>query len=497
MVFGNWFATRKVRHGATAGVVVLATGGLFLLHANAATQGNVGTGYDVPSPVAVGNVFATPPLPVAGPDTVTFSGPHVRGTMAVSGAHALAGDGQPLYADITLTPDASAGEHAPLALVIVLDTSGSMEGEKLREAKSAAKELIRNMRDDDEVAFVHYASEAEVVQPLARVGAVRELLASRIEGLSASGGTAIPLGLAAGVNALQSGLLRSERGTDGRVKRVVLVSDGLDSSRPRSEFLAQDSAEKGITVSSMGIGVDFDEAYMGGVARSGHGNFGFVNDGPTLTAFLQRELVETATTVAQSTTVHLHMPEGVRFVKATGASADVHGRDVDLKVGALYADTAKRVLVQMTTDLAAGKTADFSGSLTWKTVGGGGAEATNPQLEVLASADANDVARNRNETVFARVTSVEASERQVEAAQAYADGNQQRANDLIQTNVRMLKKAAMAAPAPAASALSAQSLSYESTMASFGSSAPSSTSGKIAAKHAAASNMANSNKSAF
>jgi Ca-activated chloride channel homolog len=499
MATGSWFGTRKVRHGATAGVVVLATGGLFLIHANAAPQPG-GVAYPPPPPPPQ-HVFAQPPpqlaLPPAGPDTVLFAGPHVHGTLAVSDARALAGQGQPFYADVSVAADASEGEHSPLAMVVVLDTSGSMEGETLREAKSAVKELVRNMRDDDDIAFVHYASRADVVQPLSRVGDVRQELSAKIEGLFASGGTAIPVGLQAGLDALDQGLARGDRREQSRVRRVVLVSDGLDGSRTRSERLALNSAGQGITVSSMGIGLDFDEAYMGGVARSGHGNFGFVNDGPTLTAFLKRELVETATTVAQNAMVHLHLPDGVRFVKATGADADVHGRDVDLRVGAIFADEAKRVLLQLSTDLPPGAIADFNGSVTWKGVGGGAAEATIPQLTVMATTDASEVTRSRNEAVFGRVASVEASERQLEAAQAYANGEAERAQRLIQQNIDSLSSAGVYAPAPVKRALAAQAGTYDQTMKEFAHARPSSDVGKVAAKKAAASNMANSMKSAF
>ena len=268
-----------------------------------------------------------------------------------------------------------------------------MEGEKLREAKSAVKGMLRDMRDDDEVAFVRYASSAQLVQPLTPVGVARERLMANVDSLlQAEGGTAIPSGLFGGpLGARERGAWR------GRVRRVVLVSDGLDSSRAQSERLARSNSDKGITISSMGIGLDFDEAYMGGVARSGHGNFGFVNDEPTLTAFLKRELIETATTTAESTVVHFHMPDGVRFVGATGADADAHGRDVDLRVGALFAGEPKRVLVEMSTDLTPGAAADFNASVTWDAIGGGTADATIPQLEVLATNAANAVAAARNE----------------------------------------------------------------------------------------------------
>ena len=493
MLLRSLFATRRIRHGAAAGVAVLASGGLFLLHANAAPTNHPHPYEPTIEPIAepVVTPFATPPPERAsGPTTVDFSGPHVRGTFALSNARVLAGQDQPLFADVTLTAEPNGVEHAPLALVIVLDTSGSMEGEKLAEAKAAVKGLVRDMHDNDEVAFVRYSDDAQLVQPLSLVSEVRRRLIARVDGLTADGGTAIPLGLAAGLRALDGDV-------GGRVRRVVLVSDGLDSSRPQSERIARVNFDKGITISSMGIGLDFDQAYMGGVARAGHGNFGFVNDGPTLASFLQRELDETATTTAESTVVHLHLPDGVRFVNATGADAVLNGRDVSLKVGALFAQEAKRVMIEMAASTGAGGALDFNESVTWQSVGGGQGHATVPQIEVLCTTDPSAVAAGRNESVLGRAASVAASERQMEAAEAYSNGDARRAASLIQKNVVALREAAVNAPAPMARALAAQESSYQGTMDTFAHAAPQSSMGRIAAKASAASNQANAAAAAF
>jgi Ca-activated chloride channel family protein len=277
---------------------------------------------------------------------------------------------QRLYADVTIVADPSseAHQHAPLAMVVTLDTSGSMSGEKIAQAKSSISRLLRDMKDDDEVAFVRYSDRAELVQPLARVGSIRESLIARVNALEAGGGTAIPLGLAAALDTLGSrwGDTPQAPGGDhgGRVRRVVLVSDGLDSSRVESERLASSSFGRGITVSSMGIGLDFDESYMGGVARAGHGNFGFVNDGPALAMFLERELNETAGTTVLGTTVRVVLPDGVRFVRATGADARQDGAGVELKVGSLFAGEERRVLVELGATMNEGAAAAVSGYAT-------------------------------------------------------------------------------------------------------------------------------------
>src|SRR5665213_1950982 len=111
----------------------------------------------------------------------------------------------------------------------------------------------------------------------------------------------------------------------------------------------------------------------------------------------------------------------------------------------------------MATDLGAGRAADLRSSVTWQTVAGARAEATVPELDIAGTVNPEDVARGRNETVLARATSVEASERELEAAQAYASGDTGRAQGLIQSNMMALRHAAAAAPAAVARALVAQS----------------------------------------
>jgi Ca-activated chloride channel family protein len=474
----SWVTTPRIRRGLAASAVVLASGGLVLFRADARPSPPI-------LPIGPGVVLPS------GANVATFAGPGVHGTFALSQSSVLAGSPQRLFADLTMVadPGAEAKEHAPLAMVITLDTSGSMQGEKISQAKSSITRLLREMKDSDEVAFVRYSDRAELVQPLERVGFVRETLIDRVNALQAGGGTAIPLGLQTALSAIGGE-------ASGRVRRVVLVSDGLDSSRAESERLAASSFERGITISSMGIGLDFDESYMGGVARAGHGNFGFVNDGPALAMFLEKELKETAGTTVEGATVRVVLPDGVRFIRASGADARPDGAGVELKVGSLFAGEERRVLVELQTSMTDGKAAAVSGYASWQRVGAGAGTANIPALQLVAINDPTLVDRSKDGTVLARAASVTASERQLEAAEAFARGDKTHADALIQRNIADLSLAGAAAPAPVASALAAQSSSYESTRKAFSVAAPSSPAGKFHAKASAAKNWDNAGKSA-
>jgi Ca-activated chloride channel family protein len=476
----DWLQNARVRRTIAASSVVLATGGLVLFRAPTTACAITAIGSHASGTQA------------------TFSGPGLHGSVALSHGAVLAGGDRDVYAEVRLTADDAArgDQRAPFALAIALDTSGSMYGEKIDQARNAILEIIRDMRDDDEIAVVRYSSSASVVQPLARLGDVRSSLSTQVRQLEAEGGTAIPLGLRAASKAL-------EEAGHGRVRRVVLVSDGLDSSRMESEHIAHDSFEHGVTISSLGIGLDFDESYMGSVARSGHGNFAFDKDGSVLASFLQRELHETASTTVEGAVVRVKMPHGMHFVSATGADAKVMDDDaIELRFGSLFAKDERRAIVHLTARLDPGETAQVVAAADWTQVLPSGSVPFVPaHVDVAAIAlhgvtESKTVDDSRDGTVLASATSVIASERELEATQAYAKGDVGRAQQLIDQNVKDLQAAATAAPAAAKPSLEKQWQVYDGTKRAFHA-APGSAAGQGAAKHAYEAENKNLDRAAY
>jgi Ca-activated chloride channel family protein len=282
------------------------------------------------------------------------------------------------------------------------------------------------------------------------------------------------------------------------VRRVVLVSDGLDNTRALAEATARQSSEKGVTISSLGIGLDFDEGYMSAVARAGHGNFAFVKDGAALATFLQRELKETATTTIDRASVRLALPAGVRFVRAIGADARPVEGALELSMGALFAGDTRRVVVELSTSLGeAGEIQGIGGSASWTRVGGEAAEASIKALALEATRDQQAVLDGRDGGVFANATSALVSFRQIEAAEAYSQGDGARAQAIITGNMVDLEEAQAIAPAPSAAALAAQKKEYADVKQSFASEPPGSMGAKSKAKASAAKSFANTVRSAY
>ena len=474
----------RLRRGIALCAVVLATGGLIL--------------YRAPAAASSGDYsFLRPPtVLVDGKNSAAFAGPGAHGMVSLSHSRVLSGSENAVFADVRVVADADsrAGDQkrAPISLAVVLDTSGSMSGEKIDEARRSVLRLLSEMRDDDEIAVVRYSDGSELIQPLARVGSVRESLAGRIRQLEAAGGTNIPSGMSAGLRAL-------DESARGRVRRIVLVSDGLDSTRLQAENLARSSFAAGITVSSLGIGLDFDESYMGSLAQNGHGNFAFVKDGASLAKFLHRELEETAGTTIENTRVRLQLPEGVRFLTATGAEAVVHGSEVELVVGSLFAGDERRIVVELSANTIGASAMNIETQASWTAVGGGGGTTVvrAPRLTLVATSDASEVESGQDGTVLASATSVVASRRQVEASNAYAQGNVALAAQITETNERDLARAKAKAPPAAAPGLDSQLKAYGEMKTGFNTVSPQSAAGKAAAKQNAAKDLGNFDRKAF
>lgn len=480
MSISSWIRAPRVRGAVAVAAIVLATGGLVLHRAPASAAPW--------APVAAAKTTA--PL-VAGKNSAAFAAEGAHGMISLSHTAVLPGTRTPVYADVRLVADRVACEEceirAPLAMAVVLDTSGSMSGEKIEDARRSVSKLLAQMRDDDQIALVRYSDTSELVQPLAKVGDVRRALEAKIRDLQADGGTNIPGGLSAGLGALRDA-------PPGRVRRIVVVSDGLDGTRAQAESLARTSFASGITVSSLGIGVDFDESYMGSLAQSGHGNFAFVNDGKSLTAFLSRELEQTASTTIEKAEITLRLPEGVAFVSATGAEARRNADgSVTLAMGSLFAGDERRVLVE----LSSGGAATIAASASWARVGDAAVVASVPSIALRAAANANEVEAGRDGAVLANAASVLASRRQIEAASAYAAGDVDRAARIAADNEKALDEAAAAAPAGAAASLAAQKGAYDDQRKSFLGISPRSVEGRAKAKAAAAKEMENFDRKAW
>jgi hypothetical protein len=187
--------------------------------------------------------------------------------------------------------------------------------------------------------------------------------------------------------------------------------------------------------------------------------------------------------------VRVKVPHGMHFVSATGADARVLDEEaVELRFGSLFAKDERRAIVHMTARLDPGESVHVGASADWTQVLATGSAPFVPAhvdvdtIAIRGVVDSKTVDDSRDGTVLASATSVIASERSLEAANAYARGDVTRAQTLIDQNVAELHAAATAAPPSAVAGLEKQWNSYAETKKTFVNAKPGSAAGQAAAK---------------
>lgn len=156
-------------------------------------------------------------------------------------------------------------EAYPITLCLVVDRSGSMEESfKLKQAKAAAIAAAQSLTKDDRVALIAFGDQAEVL--LAPTAARDdEAVARAVESLVSEGHTSMFQGLAL------SYVLMHEQSTP--IRHVVLVTDGMSTDDGKWLDLLNTMTAEGITVSTVGIGLDVDAPKLSRLAQWGKGKY--------------------------------------------------------------------------------------------------------------------------------------------------------------------------------------------------------------------------------
>jgi Ca-activated chloride channel homolog len=270
----------------------------------------------------------------------------VKVDVAVAKPYLLAGQKQTSYIRVGLTgiPINSTGRRTPVNIAIVLDKSGSMTGEKLRKAKDAALASIDRLGPNDIVSVIAYDQTVDVLVPATKVSD-RQLLRAAIERLSAGGSTALFAGVSKGAAEVRKFHDRQ------RVNRIILLSDGQANVGPSSPAdlgnLGASLIKEGISVTTLGLGLDYNEDLMTQLARKSDGNHYFIENSTDLARQFGYEFDDVLSVVAQEVTVNISCAQGVRPVRVLGREADITGQTATTYVNQVYGNQEKYVLLEV------------------------------------------------------------------------------------------------------------------------------------------------------
>jgi Ca-activated chloride channel homolog len=243
--------------------------------------------------------------------------------------------------------------RAPVNLALVIDKSGSMSGDRIERAREAALEAVRRLGPDDLVSVVAFDNGVRTLIQSRRVGD-GSAISEAIETITANGGTNLYGGVVAGAEALRRHI------EDGYTHRVILLSDGQANVGPQTpEALGSLGAQlvrEGISVSTIGLGLDFNEDLMTRLARRSDGNTYFVENSRDLGRIFGEELGDVLSIVARRVVIEVTFPEGVRPVRLVGREGRIENRRAFIELNQLYGSQEKFALVEVEIDAAKPRT---------------------------------------------------------------------------------------------------------------------------------------------
>jgi Ca-activated chloride channel family protein len=240
-------------------------------------------------------------------------------------------DGTTLTATVDIEPGAQADAGTnERHILLCLDTSGSMDGAKLDQAREGASWVFGLLEPDDHVGIVAFDSDASVVMRPTHWGETsREAAMSHVDDLGAGGGTDMYDGLDTARTALDSLNYRPE--TDDAVRRVLLLSDGKDNSHEPADFreLATDIDQSGIRILSAGIGTDYDDETIRTLGTTARGEWTHLESPGDIESFFGAAVEQAQSVVATDAALELDAASGVEVSEVYRALPQAQAVDID------------------------------------------------------------------------------------------------------------------------------------------------------------------------
>lgn len=319
-------------------------------------------------------------------------------------------------------------DRAPLNLALVIDRSGSMVGEKLDHAKAASHALIDALQPTDRLSIVTYGADVTTEHGAVFVDAnAKESLHTAVRSITAYGSTNLSGGLERARPLVLSGR------ADNTINRIVLLSDGRANmgitDHVELSRLASDAMESGISLSTMGVGLDYDEDLMAAIARSGAGNYHFIEDGAATEQVFQDELSQLQSAVARNVRLHVRLGDHVELVEVHGFDADRTRDGFAVSLGAFTASQRKDLLIELRVrPSSAGEFTAFKSELSYVDVLTDRELRRSQPLKLMATPGT----RKLNPPVAKRVQQIRTLESFQTAMQLYDGGDRFAAADLLE-----------------------------------------------------------------
>jgi Ca-activated chloride channel family protein len=244
-----------------------------------------------------------------------------------------------------------------------------MHGEKLAQTKESLRHALRFLREGDTLSLAAFSDEVRsIFEPTPVDPQFRRKVESALEEMQAGGMTALCGGLEKGIkNALAAKLENN---------LILLLSDGqANVGETDIEKVGQRSSQahkKGLVVSTLGVGEDYNEALMAEIATQGGGRYYHVQSSTQIVHYLTGELGEAADLAARDVHIQIKLPKGAALVPLSAAyTAEISGDQAVVSIGDIPRDLEVEIPLRLTVfSKKAGSRESVEGAVHYQTPAG-------------------------------------------------------------------------------------------------------------------------------
>ena len=340
-------------------------------------------------PAEVTPAVAAPPVEVETPE-----GPRVELSAATTPGLVRTDKEQEILVRVQVHALALHGKkRPPLNLALVVDTSGSMDGAPIVQARAACALLLDLLSDGDTASIVTFGSRAKVVvESVQMTPESRARAKAALGAIAAEGTTDMAAGLTEGLAQVRS------RRTAESVNRIVLVGDGVPNDAAPVLALADRAKAEHVPVTTLGLGDDFDETLMAALAQRSSGTFHFVNEASRVGDVFKEQISRLDRVVARGAVLQITPGPGVTVKEIIATPASITGRGLMAQIGDLTESQTRELFVRVTAKgQHDGKSMELvDARLTFTPTEGGAVLTADTFVKLAASTDA---ARLKDSTV--------------------------------------------------------------------------------------------------
>lgn len=346
---------------------------------------------------------------------------------------------QKVYVRIGVKGAAAPRESArvPANVVLVIDRSGSMKGDRIVKAREAAIMAVDRLSERDITGVVVFDDKIDVLAPAQRIDR-HEPLRDKIRSVTARGSTAI-------YAAMQEAAREVRRNKSAnRLNRIILMSDGLANVGPSKpdEFarLGRELGGEGISVTTIGLGSDYNEDLMSRLASSSDGSHAFARSSEDLTRIFNSEFDDVLSVAAQDLTIRIECRNGARPLRSLGRDSTLDGSVATMQVPNVYGSSqySLQFELEVPQSIARGEVDIADITLTYRPPGGSAMRTVTSQVRARFSTSEEEVRASVDASVMEPIVELEARERTERAIKLRDEGKIEDAKIEFQRNAEEL-----------------------------------------------------------